>query len=208
MGHRAPRCRNATVTTAQKSWSTRRRMFANMTTESAAMPASLRVGDAECLTLCANSITFLATPRIASLSLPANESSTYRMRRCFVPQVVRPRRRGDARGGRRRNGSAPRAPRPIGCPRRGSPASWWRSGTADAARPAPRQPSASPSWRVVTTPQRAPRGTGPPPADPARVARGPKKVSSKSRRACQQPEQSFFNQYDLKVAKLRHGRSR
>lgn len=55
-----------------------------MITESAAMPASLRVGDVECLTLWASSITLFATPRIASLSLPAYESSTYRLRRCSV----------------------------------------------------------------------------------------------------------------------------
>lgn len=35
---------------------------------------------------------------------------------------------------------------------------------------------------------------------------GPKNVSSRSRRACQEPEQSFFNQYERKVAKLRHGK--
>ncbi len=51
-------------------------MFASMITESAAIPASRRVGAVECFTLCASSITLFATPRIASLFLPARESST------------------------------------------------------------------------------------------------------------------------------------
>ncbi|SHP28043.1 Uncharacterised protein [Mycobacteroides abscessus subsp. abscessus] len=80
-------------------------MFASMVTESAALPASRGVG------------LVVATSRLASLPLPARESSTYRPMRCLVLFATSATTEAEVRADQ--------------IPAESSTTSTWRSGTID-----------------------------------------------------------------------------